>query len=401
MRQAQRSARSLSAWLLFASLWLAALPAGALPAGGPEAGVNIISVGNAYRDPAFRDEALDSLLSDLKERGVTRISLRVTWNSMEREEGTLNPTILANLKRMFESAQTHGFSAMLDFHTLFMKDSYACPTWVADHPQDDGSPGLRSVAMIARSQAVRERYLAMIEGVLAELGECEAIDVVSVMNEPFSLEFRDPARWSEDVDQITTVIEDAARIVRAKAPGRRVAARFSGTVNPWSHFAGRRFDADRLLQTLDIIGQNVYLNPNDDDASKGANLVKNAAPSLSWGILAEAAAKCRAAGRALWITEFGAPWRGVRQGDQGSLELQTAYFEGYCRRFWGDSIQPETVMAWVLSPNPKSRDINGLYDGVTGTFRPAFDVYTRYINLPTATAGERMDRAGEQPPLPQ
>ena len=112
--------------------------------------------------------------------------------------------------------------------------------------------------------------------------------------------------------------------------------------------------------------------------------------------MAVAAERCRSAGKSFWITEFGAPWHGKYLGIQGTPELQKQYFEGYCKRFWANAIGPQVVMAWEISPNPKQPDLNGLYDGNTGSFRPAFDVYTRYMlgreTTPLTTAGS--DKTG-------
>ncbi len=350
---------------------------GQIIAAGPEAGVNIISVGNTYADPQFKGEALDQLFKELKARGIERISLRVTWATMERQEGSLNPEVLAEMKRIFGKAHDYGFKAMLDFHTFFAKDSYACPPWVAQHLQDDQSPGLRSIAMLGRSEGVRKRYLAHITGVLGELKDCAAIDVVSVMNEPLSLEWDNPARWRADVDQIQNVIEAAAGIVREIAPGRKVAARFSGLVNPWTKNPGRSFDPARMLKALDIVGQNIYMDPDDDHATEPEKLKKGMLPSLTWEIAAEAAERCREAGKLFWITEFGCPWHDNERKED--FERQRKYYESTCKRLWSPAIRPDAVMAWVLSPNPITRDSNGLYDGTTGKFHPAFDVYTRYI----------------------
>lgn len=384
---------TLAAFILFSTLWsgsvLAEKPAAParLAAMGPEAGVNIISAYNNYSDPQLQDEPLNHLFAALQERGLKRISLRVTWATMERQEASLDPKILAAMKRIFGTAQKYGFKAMLDFHTLFMEDNYSCPKWVARYSQDDGSPGVRSMIMIARSRPVRERYLAFVAGVVSEMKECPAIDAVSVMNEPFSPDWRKPAYWNADLYRIQGVIEAAACSVREKAPGRRVAVRFCGGFNPWSENPGRRFDALRMLKALDIIGQNIYLDPRDDNAADLAKPTKDLRPTLSWTIMAEAAERCRQAGKSFWITEFGAPWK---QSDKSkyqgaSLEAQKEYFEGCCKRFWSKSIRPEAVMAWVLESDPKNADPYGLYDGAAGTFRPAFDVYTRYM-LKAATA---------------
>lgn len=356
---------------------VAFLLSGPLLAAGPEGGVNIISVGNRYNDPQFQNKPLDQLFTALKDRGVLRISLRVTWSAMENQDGSLNQAYLAALRRIYDRAQMHGFKAMLDFHTLFATNSYACPKWVSDYPQDDGSPGVRSIGMIARSQAVRQRYLAYVAGVVTALKDCPAIDVVSVMNEPFPFgaAWSKSSRWNAEIDRIQGVIEAAAAIVREKAPGKRVAVRFGEAVNPWNHDPKRRFDTRRMLVALDIIGQNVYLNP---DRARGPER-GDSRPTFSWDVCAEAAAQCRKAGKAFWITEFGAPWHGARKGVKCSPESQAERFEGFCRRFWGDDIQPQAVLAWVLAPNPKSVDTCGLYDGATGEFRPAFAVYARYM----------------------
>ena len=357
-----------------------ALLSGSVIAAGPEAGVNIISCYNNYSDPQLQEEPLNRLFTALKERGIKRISLRVTWATMERQEGSLDPKILAAMKRIYGTAQTYGFKAMLDFHTLFMEDNYSCPKWVTQYKQDDGAPCVRSLIMIARSKPVRERYLAYIAGVVSELKECPAIDVVSVMNEPFSMEWKNPSRWAVDMDQLQSVIEEAARIVREKAPGRRVAVRFCGAVNPWGHNPERCFDAQRMLKALDIIGQNIYLDPNDDNAVQQDKLSKKPLPALSWPIMVEAAEQCRKAGKAFWITEFGAPWQKSDDPKEpsGTLESQKINVESYCKRFWDSSIRPEAVMIWVLQTNPKNLDKYGVYDGATRSFRPAFDVYTKY-----------------------
>ena len=350
-----------------------------LVAAGPVTGVNITSLGNNYSDPEFQDEPLDRLSAALKERGIKRISLRVTWATMERQEGSLNPEILAAMKRIYAKAHSYGFKAMLDFHTLFAMDCYACPKWVSQHTQDDGSLGVQSIVMIARSKQVRERYLAYIAGVVTEMKDCQAIDVVSVMNEPFSPESKNPSRRAVDMDQIQSVIDKAARIVREKAPGRRVAVRFCGLANPWSQNPEHRFDTRRMLNALDIIGQNIYLDPGNDNATIPRKLPHGTRPSLSWGIVSGAAEQCRKAGKAFWITEFGAPSQGELAGiKDGSPELQKKYYEGYCRRFWGEAIRPETLLAWVIQPNPQSKASGQLYDAATGTFTPAFDVYTKY-----------------------
>jgi hypothetical protein len=360
-------------------------------AGGPEAGVNITSLGNNYGDPEFRDEPLGRLFTALKERGIKRISLRVTWSTMERQEGSLNPAILAAMKRIYGKAHSYGFKAMLDFHTLFLKDSYACPEWVPQHEQDDGSPGFHSIAMIARSKAVRERYLAYVAGVVTEMKDCEAIDVVSVMNEPCSTEWKNPSLMAADMDQIKSVIEKAACIVREKLPGRRVAVRFMGEINPWSQNPAHRLDTRRMLNALDIIGQNVYLDPDNDNATIPRKLSHGTRPSLSWDIVIGASEQCRKAGKAFWITEFGAPWQGELCGiKDGSLELQKQYFAGYCRRFWGEAIRPETVLAWVIQPNSQSKAAGQLYDGAARTFHPAFDIYSQYsLKAVTTKQSER------------
>ena len=61
----------------------------------------------------------------------------------------------------------------------------------------------------------------------------------------------------------------------------------------------------RMLCALDIIGQNCYLNPGNDNAVHVDKLSKDQRPTLSWDIMAEAAARCRKAGKAYWIAEFG------------------------------------------------------------------------------------------------
>ena len=120
---------TLASFILFTALWpcgvLAENPAAParLAALGPEGGVNIISAYNNYSDPQFQDKPLNHLFAALQWRGIKRISLRVTWATMERQEDSLDPKILAEMKRIYGTARKYGFKAMLDFHTLFMEDN--------------------------------------------------------------------------------------------------------------------------------------------------------------------------------------------------------------------------------------------------------------------------------------
>lgn len=325
----------------------------------PVVGVNLISVGNQYMDTLYREPALTPFMERLAKDGMGRISIRITWSTMMPSPGVLNQTYLSNYERVATAAGRAGMKVMVDFHTLFGTGLYACPKWVAEEPGDDGRPGVVSVVMAARSRKIRGYYLDMVREISRRAKTWPGVDTVSVMNEPWSLDYKDPKAAQAEFRLIEDWACEAARVVKEEAPALKRTLRFTASINPWAPEEKKRFQWERLSGDLEIFSVNAYANP----------LEKPEAAEL---VLA-AAARCRAEGRDLWITEFGRE-RGEQAVEQGagSIPLQAAYMADYMKWLETTEHGPSVALAWVIQPSGKEG--MNLYDGENKTFLPAWKV---------------------------
>lgn len=355
----------------------------------PQAGVNIISVGNTYADPIFAAGEVDRFMARLAVSGMQRISIRVTWETMEKEPGVFSADIIANLRRIAQAAERQSIKVMLDFHTLFSKNSYTAPQWLANYTGRNGKPGIRSLIMTVRNPEAGKAYLAMQRHVLTELRDVTGIEVVSLMNEPWPFWDEGPAGAREDMDATSDLLIESAKQVKSINPHWKTAIRFTSSFNPWSDDKNKRFDEAKTFAATNIIGINIYLDPSGKYDHEGAGADGRVRGGASWAVFERAVLATRASGRQLWVTEFGMSFSGNDSlGQPNSHDRQRQYYEAVCTRWWKGSPRPNAVMAWVLEPNLSSRQGKEIWDMKTFDWNPAGQVYMQYAKQAVVSASQ-------------
>ncbi len=349
-----------------------------------EVGVNMISVGNEYANPEFQDEKILPFLAMLKSEGFERVSFRVTWSRMEVTEGVYNEAYIKNLRRLYHAAEKAGLKALLDFHTLFKRQVYACPAWVSNYTDvRTGGPGVHSVIMTVRHPAVGKRYIDMQRHVAKALAGCGAIDSVSVMNEPFTLEWAKPDAMRAEQAALTTYLCRAARELKETVPRWKTTVRFCMPYSPWALDDTKRFGIEELMGALDIFSLNNYLdpaNPADTRPLKGT-------PSGSWVTFAETARRCHAAGKGFWVTEFGCPVDGEVNDEGSGMKVppggQARYYDAFFARLYAMEYQPQSALAWVMSLGAAGRSLDSyaLWDRVSASFTDGGKALVRHANV--------------------
>jgi hypothetical protein len=340
-----------------------------------EIGVNLISLGNRYQDRDYAPSNLGHFMNQLATQGMKRVSLRVTWSTMEPEAENYQAPVISNLARLCTKAKARGIRVLLDFHTLFHSDSYSCPKWVRELPPDEGETARPSIIMIARSQEVARRYIAMVGHVSRQLAPTGAIDVVSIMNEPWSHYWNEPHLKGAEYAKIEGVMERAAIEARQAIQGARVTARFTSKHNGW---AGEPpvFSWNRLTSFLDILSVNTYRDPTvDPDVYK---------------IITTAAQRAREAGRDFWITEFGREFVPTKDSGPGDTNAQALFFRHFLAWWSQAPHQPSTLLAWTVQP--AGNEAYNLFDPGTRAWNPAWFILGQYAKGEQALGGEEAIR---------
>ncbi len=304
-----------------------------------EVGINFISVGNQYANSIYDSENVTGLFNYLAKENVKRVSIRVTWTTMEPEEGKYNQKYLDNLNRVLTAAKNNKINVLLDFHTLFMRSNYACPPWVMNYEADDGSSAEFSVIMAARSIHVRRTYLAMLSNVWRSVSRTGAVDVVSVMNEPWAFNWKNP---DNDMRQITELLCEAGDLFKSIAPEIKTTVRFTSGMNPWTTERGKRFDFDLLVKHLSFFSINIYEDPS--------------VQSVKWDYFDKALELARKNKINFWVTEFGQEGMGKKElGGEASLESQQMYYRSFLERInRNENLKPDCILAWNAEPGGKN-----------------------------------------------
>lgn len=281
-----------------------------------EVGVNLVSNGNTYAE--YQDPlALDDLLASFSSAGLKWISVRGVWSVIEPEAmGRYDDTIARNIGRIIDRASAHDIDVMLDFHTLFGitdDQNWTYPQWAYAGPAGDQNGSIQ----IARDPKTRRAFASMQEHVVEQLKGRPALKVISVVNEPWGR--------ADDIPDLNEMIGDLAgrmRLIARQKVAIRLAAGWSFT----SERADQRFDPS-LATAFDVIGMNVYLDPNSKTQDAGG---------ASWAEVDDAAALVHAPQHLLWITEFG--------DDTANDDQQAAYFAAAVKRM---SPMADVMLAWM------------------------------------------------------
>ena len=293
-----------------------------------------------YQDPS----ALDDLLASLSSAGLKWISVRVIWSVVEPDAmGQYDDIITRNIGRIIDRASSHDIDVMLDFHTLFGvagHQNWTYPQWAYAGPAGDQKGSIQ----IARDPRTRRAFASMQAHVVEQLKGWPALKVISVVNEPWGR--------PDDIPDLNAMIGDLAahtRLIARQKVAIRLAAGWSFT----SRRADQRFDPS-LATAFDVIGMNVYLDPNSETQDSGG---------ASWTEVDNAAALVHGQQHLLWITEFG--------DDTSNDDQQAAYFTAAVKRM---SPTADVMLGWMWQSSKTEDTFNIAASWDRG--RPSFHCLT-------------------------
>ena len=314
-----------------------------------EVGVNLLSNDNTYgeyQDPS----ALDDLLASFSSAGLRWISLRVIWSVVEPDAmGQYDDIIARNIGRIIDRASSHDIDVMLDFHTLFGvagHQNWTYPRWAYAGPAGDQKGSIQ----IARDPRTRRAFASMQAHVVEQLKGWPALKVISVVNEPWGR--------PDDIPDLNAMIGDLAAHMRLIAR-QKVAIRLAAGWSFTSRRADQRFDPS-LATAFDVIGMNVYLDPNSETQNSGG---------ASWTEVNNAAALVHGQQHLLWITEFG--------DDTSNDDQQAAYFTAAVKRM---SPTADVMLGWMWQSSKTEDTFNIAASWDRG--RPSFHRLTHPDCLP-------------------
>jgi endoglycosylceramidase len=183
--------------------------------------------------PPFRVVDDIKRLDPLVAWGVNVVRLLVTWEAFEPERGHYDASYLDYLATLIEACEARGAYVILDVHQdAFSRFSTAgCgegfPRWAVpadvalDAPDNGQACATWNLQMItdldthrswqafhANENAVRDRYLALLDRLGERFGDHPNVIGFDMLNEP----------WGDEVSEIGALYEDAARVLRARAP---------------------------------------------------------------------------------------------------------------------------------------------------------------------------------------
>lgn len=314
-------------------------------------GVSYSSRTQDYSDTT--DSVLDQDFSLFRNSNVSLISLNVIWRAVEpRTRGVYDSSTIGNLKRVLAKAEEYGIGVLFSFHTHFQQqeDPYETP-WHLPPYVVDPYTGKKITLAIARSEEMKAAFLDYVQHVVSQVKSSPAIDAWSLLNEPmYWWDSELPAGFSHK-QSFQQLMAEGTALLDTLDP-RPVTVKFALPDSPWSG----DFDLALVLQIFDeIVALTSYIDP--------------ATGRDPWGMttsdLTQAVSDCAAAGRELWIAEFGK----TTLND----EAQRAFFEEAVALY--SQVGAKTLIAWTWIHDqtgmPDSdRGWSLCYDG--GTPRPAF-----------------------------
>ena len=198
-------------------------------------GVNYLSDGNRYYES---DDILEKDFAFFKQNGISIISIRVMWISIESSPGNFRTEVINNYKRVLSMAEKYNLKVNIDFWSHFHSFStYWRPNYVTSN---------RAIYL---DNSIKQAWFNMVKYVVNQLNGYSAINSWAVMNEPFY-------DYSSDRVPMERFIVECADLIRS-LDNRPITCRFTVDYNPWNGL----FDYD-ILDALDIVSITEYMSPD-------------------------------------------------------------------------------------------------------------------------------------------
>jgi Beta-galactosidase len=354
-------ASSTAVWFVVAALLLG-LPRAAARADASDGGIAVglrigFSTSTAWLAPA---EGY-AYLSRLRAGGIRWVREDFTWSELEPRRGRFVWTRSDALMRN---------AALLGIHVLATA-AYS-PPWATGHPESDKYPP-RNVGDYARFvRAIADRY--GVRGTFWRLHPRlvqSPVTAIELWNEPWLESFWEPAA---DPVAYARLVRAAAVAVKARHP--RITLLASGDindVNPWWFRSLLRADPPLWRSKL-VNAWSVHPYCHDDSPLVSALPMP---VTFDRVLLTRSLAQKYAAGKPLWITEFG--WRTDQGGhDAVSEETQARYVRDALVQVttdWSSFVRRSFVYTWTKP------SLEGQYNLLRpdGSARPAWRAIQRLI----------------------
>ena len=313
-------------------------------------GVNYLSDGNRYYES---DSILEEDFAFFKQNGISIISIRVMWISIESSPGNYRTEVINNYKRVLTMAEKYGLKVNIDFWSHFHSFStYWRPSYVTSNRD------------IYLDNDIKQAWFKMVTYVVNQLKGYSAVNSWAVMNEPFY-------DYASDKAPMERFIIECADLIR-NLDNRPITCRFTVDYNPWNGL----FDY-YILDSLDIISITEYMYPDWSSSYHGA----------TWNTIKQALDWCNQHNKDFWIIEFGT--------SSGSDETKKQYFNGSIEMF--QELGIKTVFAWAWQSRSPQNEAYNVAKGVADP-SPAFlelsNIETSTSN--TGTSTETTDSTSKQ-----
>ena len=292
-------------------------------------GVNYLSDGNRYYES---DDILEKDFAFFKQNGISIISIRVMWISIESSPGNYRTEVINNYKRVLSMAEKYNLKVNIDFWSHFHSFStYWRPNYVTSN---------RAIYL---DNSIKQAWFNMVKYVVNQLNGYSAINSWAVMNEPFY-------DYSSDRVPMERFIVECADLIRS-LDNRPITCRFTVDYNPWNGL----FDYD-ILDALDIVSITEYMSPDWSSSYHGA----------TWNTIKQALEWCNQHNKDFWIIEFGT--------SSGSDETKRQYFNGSIEMF--QELGIKTVFAWAWQSRSPQNEAYNIAEGVADPSPAFFELVT-------------------------
>jgi len=285
-----------------------------------QVGINYLSNGNRYDES---DSILEQDFAYFQQNGISVISIRVMWISIESSRGQYRSDVINNYRRVLTIAEKYNIKVNIDFWSHFHSFStYWRPSYVTSNRD------------IYLNNNLKQNWFDMVTYVVNQLKGYDAIYSWAVMNEPFY-------DYRSDREPMEQFIVESADLIR-RLDNRPITCRFTVDYNPWNGL----FDYS-ILDSLDIISITEYMDPEWGSSYHGA----------TWNTIRQAVEWSNEHNKDFWIIEFGI--------SSGSNEAKRLHYQDSIEMFQELGIRTMFAWAWQ-SRSPQNEAYNialGTADG--------------------------------------
>jgi endo-1,4-beta-mannosidase len=300
------------------------------------AGINYISCGNAWGES---DATLAADFARFASNGIKHINIRIMWSVTEpvyySSYAHLSATAMSNYGRVLQMANKYGIKVSITFWTQFTY-TLGKPTWVNNYYD------------IVTKSTVQGYYLRYLKAVVTQLKDYPAVESWAVMNEPWKYPWT-----SSDKALFQTLFQKCYSAVKSVDPNDMVVCRFTLSYTP----ATGKYDQS-VYKMFDAFAVTEYLDPANPSSTRY---------HVTWADWNTIVSQVKAAGRPLWVIEFGS--------DSKVSTYVTQFYKLSLQKFQATGVVT-IAYAWMWQTKSASSTAWNLFSGTSP--KPAFYELAKY-----------------------